>query len=563
MAFPTYQAQAVGGATATTTSTITCPATQAGDILLISAINAGSTAAILPMVSGNYNGGGWTGFNGAAMTSSWGGFFWSRCTQNHSGQTIGIGTAVDSLAAGLIVVRGAVPTGNPLDTNSASVTRTANGMTMAGFNTTVDETLLVMLMNGDNDTSFSAQTANGVAMTERFDLSCTGGADSQAAAATINGPATAGATGSFAATRPNALSARYTVVAIKPAVPITVTLTPATETDAAQPLAFSKPIRQTLTPATELDTAEPISLAGAGPIFKTLTPADELDAAVPLSFEKDIITNLTPALEADAAQPLVFTKPIRQTLTPAAETDAAQALAFTKPIKKDLTPATEADAAVAIAFKRAVTLIPALETDAAVALAFEKDIIKALTPAVETDAAVALAYSKPIPKTLTPATEADVAVALSYVKAIARTLTPATETDVAVALSITKAMSFTLTPAEELDVAVALVIDHEVAPLPRIEVINRIDLFPPGTTIKAYLWREVDTWVRAIRPDILQPEPYATPVETQIAGADGTATFTNLLEGERYVFVALRSMKVDPWTPYHRVFADRWVTLHG
>jgi hypothetical protein len=216
MAAPAYQAFAVHAGNPTTTATITLPTTAADDILLLAAVNAGSTAVILPMVSGNYSGGGWTGFNGAAMTASYAGFFWSRCTGDHSGQTIGIGTAVDSISAGLIVVRGAITTGSPIDTNTSSVTRTANGVTLAGFNTTVPETLAVFMGAGDNDTTFSAQTMNGAAMAERFDVASTGGADSQAFAATIAGPTSPGATGDFVATHATALSTRYTAFAIKP-----------------------------------------------------------------------------------------------------------------------------------------------------------------------------------------------------------------------------------------------------------------------------------------------------------------------------------------------------------
>lgn len=182
-----------------------------------------------------------------------------------------------------------------------------------------------------------------------------------------------------------------------------LTLTPATETDTAQPLSASKVI--TLTPATETDVAQPLSATK----IVTLTPATETDTAQPLSAAK--VLTLTPATETDAAQPLNILKVV--TLTPATETDVAQPLSYEivgGPIERTLTPATETDVAQPLSYLKVVTLTPAVETDAAQPLSFLKTVN--LTPATETDTAQPLTILKPL--TLTPATETDVAQPLSY-----------------------------------------------------------------------------------------------------------------------------------------------------
>jgi Concanavalin A-like lectin/glucanases superfamily len=81
--------------------------------------------------------------------------------------------------------------------------------------------------------------------------------------------------------------------------PHTLTLAPATETDAAQALTFSKPIHVTLTPAAETDAGQ----AATATHPRTVTPAAEVDAGVTLSITHDSGTHrtLTPAVETDVA----------------------------------------------------------------------------------------------------------------------------------------------------------------------------------------------------------------------------------------------------------------------
>ena len=103
----------------------------------------------------------------------------------------------------------------------------------------------------------------------------------------------------------------------------------------------------------------------------TLTPATETDAAQALTHARGFA--VTPATETDAAQAITFTQPHTVTLTPATETDTPVALTFSSGAQHvGITPATEGDAAVALSYGCAVpqevTLTPATESDAAVTL---------------------------------------------------------------------------------------------------------------------------------------------------------------------------------------------------
>lgn len=170
-----------------------------------------------------------------------------------------------------------------------------------------------------------------------------------------------------------------------------VTLTAATETDAAQTLTVVKPIEVTLTPTAETDAA--VALAAVKPV--TVTPATETDAAQALVVTQDgsIPVTLTPVTETDAAQTLVVVKTILKTLTPAVETDAAQTVAAAKSLA--VTAAGETDAAQALAPAKAPALAAAAETDSAQPLSALKPILVTLTPATETDTAVALTMTAP------------------------------------------------------------------------------------------------------------------------------------------------------------------------
>jgi hypothetical protein len=188
----------------TTSATITLGTTAANDILILTAVNGGATTA-LSSLTGTYSGGAWnaTGL-AAAMTASWGGSWWSRCTGNHSAQTVIVGTATDSISAMILPVSGCLSSASPMDTNTSATTLTANGLALSAFTTTVDETLVVYCGAWDDNIAPSAVTKNAVSMT-LAQFSSTGGADS-------------GTTGAFAGTHASALSKRLMAFALKPEV---------------------------------------------------------------------------------------------------------------------------------------------------------------------------------------------------------------------------------------------------------------------------------------------------------------------------------------------------------
>lgn len=186
------------------------------------------------------------------------------------------------------------------------------------------------------------------------------------------------------------------------------TLTNASETDAAQALSVTKAV--SLTNASEADEAQALTVTQAA-IQKSLTAALETDTAQVLSYEivggGAIEVTLVPATEANAAQALSFTKAALQaTLTPATEADVAQALAASvgPALQRTLTPATEADVAQAITASLGspvlVTIIPATESDEAIGILFtQAPIQKNLVAATELDSARPLSYFVDTPAT--------------------------------------------------------------------------------------------------------------------------------------------------------------------
>lgn len=138
--------------------------------------------------------------------------------------------------------------------------------------------------------------------------------------------------------------------------PMVGTITPATETDGAQPLTPVK--SRTLGIATETDDAQPLTRGGVslgGPIGV----ATETDGAQPLTRVKT--RTLGVATESDAAQP--FTTRKLRTLGIVTEADAAQALVSIK--SRTLGVTTETDAAQAFTTRKSRTLGVADEADAA------------------------------------------------------------------------------------------------------------------------------------------------------------------------------------------------------
>lgn len=201
MAAPAFvSATAQGSATATTAATVTLPTTAANDILIITAINGGANTAVT-MTTGTYNGSAITAIgSGAGWTSGWGATYWSRCTGNHSGQTIILTGATDSCSLQVVRYSGCITTGNPYDTNISQATVAAGAnMALAAFTTVVDDGLVVLCAAVDDNLLSTLPTKNAVAMNNLATAASSGGADSHVASADL-AQATPGTTGAFALT---------------------------------------------------------------------------------------------------------------------------------------------------------------------------------------------------------------------------------------------------------------------------------------------------------------------------------------------------------------------------
>lgn len=326
--------------------------------------------------------------------------FWKRATsssETNPATTVSI-TMTSSIGgyARCYVIRGCVTSGDPFDNtagnNGASTTPNPPSLTSTG----ADRLMFYGIYVGDDNTWSSGMPPTNYTQVGR--LATTSGGDCMTDAI-WRALASAGTEDPAAMTMSASDPWFHWAFAFKP--PSGVSITPATETDTAQALSFTKQaISVTLTPAVETDTAQPLTFTQQAQ-SASITTAVETDVAQPLTFSQgggDIFVDITPALETDLAQSLGFTQAaISKTLTEAVETDTAQSLGFTQAsIQKSLTNASETDAAQTLGF----TLGPAIQVG--------------INHATESDAAQALSTTiQAISKTLTPATELDVAQALS------------------------------------------------------------------------------------------------------------------------------------------------------
>lgn len=198
MPAPAFVSATAHGGTPTTSATVTLPTTAANDILIVSVTNGGANAAPT-MTTGTFTGT-LTSVDSGGWTSGWGGVWWSRCTGNHSGQTIIATGATDSCSLQVVRYSGCATSGSPLDANIAAATVAAGAnATLAAFNTTVVDTLVVLSFEIDDNLAVTAPLKNAVAMNNLAAAASSGGADSQTGEADL-AQASAGTTGTFAIT---------------------------------------------------------------------------------------------------------------------------------------------------------------------------------------------------------------------------------------------------------------------------------------------------------------------------------------------------------------------------
>jgi hypothetical protein len=198
-----YITNALGANNSTTSFSVTLPATQAGDILILEYVHRGTADATLGGTSISSGGLTWTEkhdqqFTGSGPTTCSGKTCWTRASGNHSGQTI-TGTGLNNSCAAVVTVyRGALASGDPLA--DATIVGEDNGsgtQTQAQITTATNGAWVVLVVanSPDTDATNQACTSPGT-LTERAELLSTGGTDTSISHASAE-KATAGATGAF------------------------------------------------------------------------------------------------------------------------------------------------------------------------------------------------------------------------------------------------------------------------------------------------------------------------------------------------------------------------------
>ena len=194
----TFITNALGGAAATTTFSITLPATVAGDILILEYTHRGTADATLGGTSISTGGLTWTEKNDLTYNAFGGKLYWTRATGNHSAQTITGSGMTNSCAAIVTQYRGALASGDPLTGATLVAESNASGNeTQAQITTNVDGAWVVLTVANSPDVAVTAQTCTSPgALTARAELLSTGGLDTSIAHASAE-KASAGVTGAF------------------------------------------------------------------------------------------------------------------------------------------------------------------------------------------------------------------------------------------------------------------------------------------------------------------------------------------------------------------------------
>lgn len=213
-----FISNALGGTTTTTSFSITLPATQSGDIIILEFVHRGTGDGT---VGGTYTGPAFAlkhdqTFAASAFSAK---TYWSRATGNHSGQTVTGTGLTNSCAAIVTVYRGAKASGDPLAAATIVGEENASGNeTQAEITTTVDGAFVVLVVANSPDVAISSQACGSPAtLVEQAERLSTGGTDSSISHASAE-KATAGATGAFTWAQTNGASGSW-AYAIEPEPP--------------------------------------------------------------------------------------------------------------------------------------------------------------------------------------------------------------------------------------------------------------------------------------------------------------------------------------------------------
>lgn len=216
-----FIANALGGTTTTTSFSITLPATQAGDIMVLEFCHRGTGTGTVAGTSVTTGGLTWTLKHSQLFASSAfsGQMYWTRATGNHSGQTVTGASLTNACAAIVTIYRNVVASGDPF-TNAATIVGEQNASgneTQAQITTLVDGAMVCLTVLNSPDLAVSTQacTTPG-ALAERAEVLSTGGTDASIAHASAIRTA-AGATGALTWAQTDAASGSY-AYALQPLV---------------------------------------------------------------------------------------------------------------------------------------------------------------------------------------------------------------------------------------------------------------------------------------------------------------------------------------------------------
>jgi len=212
-----FIANALGGTTDTTSFSITLPATQAGDLIILEFSHRGTGNGT---IGGTYTGPAFTLKHSQLFGSSAfsGKTYWSRATGDHAAQTVTGSGLTNACAAIVTIYRGTAASGDPLaDATIVGEENASGDETQAEITTATDKAWVVLVVVNSPDLAVATQacTSPGT-LTERAERLSTGGTDASIAHASA-AKASAGATGALTWTQTNAASGSW-AYAIKPNV---------------------------------------------------------------------------------------------------------------------------------------------------------------------------------------------------------------------------------------------------------------------------------------------------------------------------------------------------------
>ncbi len=214
------------GATNSTTSfSITLPATQAGDILILEFAHRGTGDGTISGTSVTTDGLTWTLKHSQLFGSSAfsGKTYWTRATGDHNGKTVTGASLTNSCAAIVTIYRGCKTTGDPLaDATIVGEQNASGNETQAQITTGTAGAYVVLVVVNSPDYAVSSQACTSPgALTERAERLSTGGTDTSVSHASA-ALASAGATGSFTWSQTNSASGSW-AYAIGPLVEVAAT----------------------------------------------------------------------------------------------------------------------------------------------------------------------------------------------------------------------------------------------------------------------------------------------------------------------------------------------------